>query len=311
MEHLSDLVVYTQVVEKRSFTSAGKILHMSTSAVSKHIARLEAQLSLKLLQRSTHHLMPTEAGAVFYDHCVSILAALETARADAAGLTGEMKGVLRIHSTAGVGLDLVAPATIEFMKAHSSIHIDLSIGELPIDLTNRRLDLVIASRHFGREDPKVYSTMGSRNLGRMPYVVCASPAYLLHHGVPDTPEDLSKHNCLVHVTQKRKPNEWLFEAKPRAVTVRVRETYRSNIERAILNAAVEGLGIARLPEHIAREHLEAGKLRALFPGRVISERAVKAFYPRSKYVPRKVRLFVDLLAKRYDSKSPDKKANGR
>jgi DNA-binding transcriptional LysR family regulator len=305
VENLADLVVFARVVERRSFTAAGKELRMSTSAVSKHIARLEAALSLKLLERSTHHLTPTESGAVFYDHCVRILAALETARADAAGLTGEIKGVLRVYSTPGVGMNLVAPATLDFAQAYASVTVDLAIGELPVDLTNRGLDVIIASRHFGQDDPKVYSTLASRNLGPMPYVVCASPSYLLRHGMPASPHELAKHNCLVHVTQKRNPDEWFFTAKKEAYSVKVRETYRSNIESAVLMAAVQGLGIARLPDYIARRELNSGKLQAIFEGTVQSGRVVKAFYARSKYIPRKIRVFIDMVEKRYKQSSTD------
>jgi DNA-binding transcriptional LysR family regulator len=304
MENLADLVVFTRVVETRSFTAAGKALHMSTSAVSKHVARLESELSLKLLQRSTHHLMTTESGAVFYAHCVKILSALETARADAAGMTGEVKGLLRVHSTSGVGLNLVAPATIDFAQAYESVTVDLAIGELPIDLTNRRLDVIIASRHFGQDDPKVYDTMASRNLGPMPYVVCASPGYLARHGRPESPYDLASHSCLIHVTQKRNPDEWFFASgADEAYSIRVRETYRSNIESAVLMAAAHGLGIARLPEYIARQELNAGRLTAIFQEIVQSGRVVKAFYPRSRHIPRKIRLFIDMVEKRYKNGS--------
>ena len=304
MKNLIDLVVFARVVEKRSFTTAGKELRMSTSAVSKHVTRLESELSVKLLQRSTHSVAPTESGSVFYDHCIKILSALEAARSDAAGLAGEIKGLLRVHSTSGVGLNLVTPVTIDFARAYDSITIDLSIGELPIDLTNRRLDVIIASRHFGQDDPKVYQTMGSRNLGPMPYVICASPDYLARCGVPESPHDLAKHDCLIHVTQKRNPDEWSFvNGEDDPYSVKVNERYRSNIESSILMAAVQGLGIARLPEYIARQELNSGMLRPIFQEIVHSGRVVKAFYPLSRYIPQKVRLFVDMLERRYKRSS--------
>jgi DNA-binding transcriptional LysR family regulator len=230
---------------------------------------------------------------------------LALARTETTGLTGEMKGTLRVHTTPGVGLNLVVPAAIEFAQTHASVTVDLTVGELPLDLTNKRLDLVIASRHFGEDDPKVYSTMASRNLGAMPYVICASPNYLLRHGTPETPRQLAEHRCLVHVTQKRNPQDWSFGPKEIRYVVRVKEAFRSNIESAILMAALQGAGIARLPEYIARRDLNAGNLRVLFPGAVHSGRLVKAFFPRSKHIPRKVRLFIDLVDKRYEKSSID------
>jgi DNA-binding transcriptional LysR family regulator len=133
----------------------------------------------------------------------------------------------------------------------------------------------------------------------MPYVVCAAPEYIRRHGAPAHPKELECRSCLIHLTQKRNPDEWFFADSDDRYSVKVRGIYRSNLESAVLLAAVEGLGIARLSEYNVRTELDAGQLVSIFDGTVQSGRTVKAFYNRSQYVPRKISAFVDLLHKRY------------
>lgn len=298
MEHLEDIVVFARVVEKGSFTAAGKELRKSTSAVSKHVRRLEDTLALKLLHRSTHHLAVTESGKVFYEHCTRIIAELEQARADAAGLSGEVKGLLRVHASPGMGQSLVSPAVIDFSEAYESVAVELTISEITSAVMKRGVDVMICSRYYGQEST-YHSSLIERDLGPTPYVVCASPAYFAKAGIPQSPPDLEGHNCLIHVTQKRKPNEWQFAAEDDAWTVRVSGTFRSTLENAVLAAALRGVGVARLPEYTVSGDIETGRLRSIFPGMVRSDRMVKIFYPRSKYVPSKTRVFIECLERRY------------
>lgn len=298
MEHLEDIIVFARVVEKGSFTAAGKELRKSTSAVSKHVTRLEDTLSLKLLHRSTHHLALTDSGTVFYEHCTRIIAELEEARADAAGLSGEVKGVLRVHASPGMGQSLVSPAVIDFSEAYRSIEVELTISEITASVMKRGVDVMICSRYYGREST-FHSSLIGKDLGPTPYVVCASPTYFTKSGTPAKPPDLQKHNCLLHITQKRKPNEWQFADKDESWSVRVAGTFRSNLENAVLTAALRGVGIARLPQYSVSRDLAAGRLTAIFPGMVQSDRMVQVFYPRSKYIPRKTRAFIECLERCY------------
>ncbi len=298
MEHLEDIVVFARVVEKGSFTAAGKELRKSTSAVSKHVSRLEDTLSLKLLHRSTHHLALTEPGTVFYEHCTRIIAELEQARADAAGLSGEVKGLLRVHASPGVGQSLVSPAIVNFGESYTAATTELTISEITANVMKRGVDVMVCSRYYGQEGT-FHSSLVGRDLGPTPYVVCASPAYFTRAGRPESPPDLQKHNCLLHITQKRKPNEWQFADKDESWTVRVAGRFRSNLENAVLTAALRGVGIARLPQYSVSRDLAAGRLTAIFPGMVQSDRMVQVFYPRSKYVPRKTRAFIECLERCY------------
>jgi DNA-binding transcriptional LysR family regulator len=299
MERLMDMAVFARVVETKSFTAAGKELHMSISTVSKHIARLEGALSIKLLERSTRHLGPTESGRVYYEHCVRILAAVELAKAEAVGVSGEISGILRVHSTPSVGPNFVAPATLDFAKAYSTLKVELTIGTLPVDPGNRGLDVIVTSGDAAESDPKAYESLVTRKLGAVPYVVCASPDYLKKHGLPNKPGELQQRPCLIHLNAKRNPYAWEFMEDNSISVVVVNGKYRSSSVSAVLAAAVEGLGIALLPEYAVRSELNAGRLKAFFADSIQSERIVRVYYGRSRYVPRKVRTFIDFLRARY------------
>jgi DNA-binding transcriptional LysR family regulator len=298
MENLEDIVIFARVVEKGSFTAAAKELRKSTSAVSKHVSRLEDSLALKLLHRSTHHLALTEAGTVYYQHCSRIIAELEEARTDAAGLSGEVKGVLRVHSSPGVGQSLVSPAVIDFARVHGAVSVELTVSEITANVMKRGVDVMVCSRYSGH-DGMFHTSLLSRDIGPTPYVICAAPQYFGQHGIPDAPQALQQHNCLIHVTQKRNPNEWQFVSGNKIRKIPVSGSFRSNLENAVLLAALQGLGIARLPKYSVVRELASGALKAIFDGEVQSDRVVKAFYPRSKYVPDKTRIFLDVVEQRY------------
>jgi DNA-binding transcriptional LysR family regulator len=299
MERLTDMAVFARVVETKSFTAAGKELHMSISTVSKSIARLENALSIKLLERSSRHLNPTESGRVFYEHCVRILAATELAKAEALGVSGEIGGILRVHTTPSIGTNLVAPATLDFAKTYSTLKVELTIGTLPVDPGNRGLDVIVTSGDAAESDPKAYDSLVIRKLGAVPYVACASPDYLSKHGMPKAPEELQQRACLIHLNAKRNPISWEFIQNGSKSVILVNGKYRSSSVSAVVAAALEGLGIALLPKYAVRSELDAGRLKAIFPNSIQSERVVRVYYARSRHLPRKVRAFIDLLRARY------------
>jgi DNA-binding transcriptional LysR family regulator len=189
---------------------------------------------------------------------------------------------------------LVVPATIEFAKLYDTVAVELSVSEFSSNLIKRGADVIIASRPFA-EELTFHDSLVGKNLGASRYVVCASPSYLQEHGTPAAPQELTRHRCLLHLTQKRRPDEWHFAANGGTFSVRVPGVYRSNLEGAILKAAIDGSGIARLPEYTVKHDIAAGHLVAVFSENVVSDRMVKAFYPKSRHVPLKVRRFVQLV----------------
>lgn len=295
---IEDLIVFTRVVETKSFTAAARELHKSPAAVSRHISRLEEELSVKLLNRSTHHLALTQTGAVFYEHCTRIVAELEEARAEAAGLGSEVKGVLRVHCSPGIADSLVSDVVMDFLESNNAVSVELTVGEITANVMKHGVDVMISSRYSGH-DQKLHSSLFERDLGPTPYVVCASENYFAKHGQPSTPHDLQKHNCVLHITQKIDAAEWQFATDGADYTVLVSGTFRSNFEAAVLRAALRGIGIARLPKYKVARYLAAGTIRSIFDGQVQSGRVIKVYYPRSKYVPVLTRAFLECLERNY------------
>lgn len=303
MENLEDMAVFVRVVARGSFTAAGRELGKTTSAISKHVARLESAVAAKLLNRSTHHLVLTEAGARFHDRCVRILAELEEARADISSASAEMSGVLRVHSSPGIGQSLVAPAAIEIGRRHPALDVELTVGDFTTTILRRGMDVLIGSRAFTAGEDYSASLM-AQDLGPVPYVVCASPTYLARAGTPATPEDLARQPCLVHATQKKDPHAWQFSRGTTRFIVRVNAKFRSSLEHAVLLAAQDGLGIARLPLYSVRDALARGELVSLFPDAVVSDRTIKAFTPRSDRLPAKVKVLLEEVQTRLAAQEP-------
>ncbi len=294
---LNDIVIFARVVQHGSFTAAAKLFSKSPSYMSKHVTQLENVLKLTLLNRSTHNVFLTDAGSVFFDHCVRILSEIEAAKADASGLGTELIGTLRVHSTPGVGQALVAPAIIEFNALYPTVKVELTVSASSVNLMERGVDVVIGSRDFD-DDDSFHTGLFERKLGPAPYVICAAPAYLERHPRPEKPQDLRHHNCLIHTTQKPDPRLWTARLGEEDVAVQVDGVFHSNFESAIVLAAVQGAGIARLPLYSVAREIDSGGLVSIFESQIISRRVIKAFYPKSRFVPKKLRAFLAILEAR-------------
>ncbi|MBZ7926346.1 LysR family transcriptional regulator [Ensifer adhaerens] len=294
---LNDIVVFARVVQHGSFTTAAKLFGKSPSYMSKHVTQLENALKLTLLNRSTHNVFLTDAGSVFFDHCVRILSEIEAAKADASGLGSELIGTLRVHSTPGVGQALVAPAIIDFNALYPTVKVELTVSASSVNLMERGVDVVIGSRDFD-DDDSFHTGLFERKLGPAPYVICAAPSYLEKHPRPVKPDDLRHHNCLIHTTQKPNPRHWSARVDVEEVVVEVDGAFHSNFESAIVLAAVQGAGIARLPFYSVAREIRTGELVSIFDGEIVSRRVIKAFYPKSRFVPKKLRAFLAMLEAR-------------
>ncbi|WP_454853015.1 LysR family transcriptional regulator [Rhizobium binxianense] len=297
---LNDIVIFARVVQHGSFTSAAKLFGKSPSYMSKHITQLENTLALTLLHRSTHRVFLTDVGNVFFDHCVRILTELEAAKANAGALSSELVGTLRIHSTPGVGQALVVPAIADFNAKFPTVKVELTFSVYSANLMERGVDVVIGSRDFDH-DEFFHSGLFERKLGTVPYVVCAAPAYFARYPKPSKPEELSGHNCLIHVKQRGNPRLWKISVENEETVVPVDGMFQSNLESAIRIAALQGSGIARLPHYSVAEEIRAGTLVPIFDGGIASDRTIKAFYPRSRFVPRKVYEFLSIVEERLKS----------
>lgn len=292
MQDLNDMLLFARVVEARGFSEAARRMRSSKSRVSKAVARLEQSLGARLLNRSTRGLSTTEIGAAFYEHCARIADEAVQAAELASRLQSEPRGTLRISAPVAFGRLHVAPALAEYLTRHAGLSVDLTVTDRLVDLVEEGHDVAI---RIARE-PSLH--LVARELAPVRRVICATPAYFRHHGVPATPHELQAHNCL-HRTPFGAQAEWRLHGPQGEAAVRIKGSLRIDDDDTLAQAALSGLGIALLPTFIIGGDLQAGRLQAVLGDYVPLERRVYAVHLPNRHLPAKVRAFVELLRERF------------
>lgn len=292
MDRLQALRVFTQVVESKSFVRAAERLELSTTAVSRYVAELEGHLQSRLLQRTTRRISLTETGRAFYDRCVQILAEIDEAEREAAQQAAEPRGTIRLTTSVNFGMHQLTPTIASFLGRHPHVKFDVSLSDRIVDIVEEGFDLAIRIGATGGEN------VVARKLGEARVVVCASPDYLDKHGSPTSPEDLVRHNCLTY--EYAMPDAWTFRDRAgRSRTVHVAGNLNSNNGDLLAAAAAQGLGITLEPDFIVASELKQRKLLPLLKSFEVPAIPIYAVYPSRRFLPAKVRLFVDFLAERF------------
>ncbi|MCK0512786.1 LysR family transcriptional regulator [Aromatoleum buckelii] len=289
MEHLVSMAVFARVVEAKSFSAAAVRLGMSKSAVSKQVARLEATLGARLLNRTTRQMSLTEVGEAFYVHCARMLAEAESAEQIVGQLRAAPRGQLRVSCPAAFGHLHIAPAIPAFLARHHDLKVDLTFTDRPVDLVEEGMDLAILITRAPA--PGVIA----RALAPLRWVVCATRQYLERRGEPAHPSDLTSHNCLSYAFEGH-DDAWHLQDEHGEVKIAVSGDFRVNNGEAIREAALAHHGIALLPRFVVWRDLQAGALRQVLPQyepRGGSASNIYAVYLPSRYIPLKVRAFVD------------------
>jgi DNA-binding transcriptional LysR family regulator len=283
------MAVFNKVVAAGSLTSAARDLGVSTAAVSRKLAALEARLGVRLIHRTTRRLSLTDEGAVYHEASTRILSEIEEADAAAAARRVEPQGVLKVAMPASFGLKHIAPLVPDFVRRHPRVQLALSLSDRTVNVIEEGFDVAIRIAEL--ED----SSLAARKLAPNRRVVCASPEYLRKHGTPRTPADLQQHNCLTttdfHMT-------WEYrDPQGRRDSIRVAGRYACDNWEVLREWAVAGLGVALKSTWDVRRHLDDGSLVPLLPGYAFGpDVAIYAVYPHRRYLPAKTRLFIDFLA---------------
>jgi DNA-binding transcriptional LysR family regulator len=300
VSYLKDIAVFVRVVELNGFAAAGRSLGLTAPSVSKQIARLEAEIGVPLLHRTTHNLFLTDAGRAFFERCVKGLAELQEARVSALSFSEDLRGRLRVHTTLAVGQALIAPAILAFMTENPAISIELDMGSMPVNPMELQVDVAIRTRG-PRESSPGHVSMGRRILGRVRHVLVAAPAYLTSHrsgpGKLARVEDIPTGDCLLYHTFSTFSGTWLFHDGSKEISLKIdAPRFSSNNWLVVRQAALDGLGLARLPEFTVREDIAAGRLVSLFDDQVRSDLQVQAVFPKTQRLPAKTRLLLDFLS---------------
>jgi DNA-binding transcriptional LysR family regulator len=286
MNKFQALVAFTSVAECNGFTAAGRKLGVSTSAVTKIVARLEDELGAQLFNRTTRRLALTDYGQEFYERSVRILAELEDAEAMVREANAMPGGTVRAVVPFSFGRVTLVPALPAFCERYPEIRLDLTFNDNPVDLIAEGFD--VAVRTGVLNDSRVIA----RVLTRGPQITFAAPSYLARHGAPKTPEDLHSHACVVG----RFGPEWTFRnGGDDEFTIRIEPRHVMWSGDALREAVAAGLGISQATWWLVRKDLEAGTLVPVLTDYERQGRPVSVLYPANRHLPTKVRVFVDFL----------------
>ncbi|WP_028863884.1 LysR family transcriptional regulator [Psychromonas aquimarina] len=290
MDQLAAMRTFVRVVQTGSFSSAGREQSSSQATISKRVAGLETLLGVKLLVRSSRELSLTETGRVYYEKCIAILMELDEADADARSQTALPKGILRIAAPIAIARLVIAPLIKTFIDQYPEIKVEIVAADAHVDLIADGIDVAVRAKKL--ED----SSLVARHLFDNPMLLVASPDYLQVHGRPAKPEDLAHHNCIVY-SLLSSVNIWHFSSKGENITVQVKGSFQSNNGDTNLEAALAGVGITQLPVWMVHEYLNNGRLTQILTDYTAASIPLNAIYPQNRYVPLKVRCFVDFLKK--------------
>ena len=284
-----DMLVFATVVRTGAFTSAAAELGMTKQSVSERIGRLERALQVRLLERTTRSLRPTEAGTAYFERCQAIASAIEEANDFARQRQSEPVGRLRVACPTLYGRRFLAPVVATYLGQYPRMQVEITLTNWPVDLIDDGFDLAI---QIGRLKDSSYT---ARRLGDGYLYFVASPAYLRTHGEP-TPAGLADARCIGFSSEE----DWRIDD----LKVRVTPVVAMNDLESICDLAIAGVGITRLPGLVCQDAIRDGRLVRLFPDVRVPVRPVSALYPSRAFLPMKVERFLDALGTLVPSMTP-------
>jgi DNA-binding transcriptional LysR family regulator len=291
MDRITEMQVFSRVVESGSFAAAARVLSLTPSGVSKLIARLENRLGALLFKRTSREAVLTDEGQRYFDHVVSILSAVEAAEMDISNDGQPIRGPLKIFVTEGFATQQLAPLMGEYHQVCPEVRVEFHLARGPLRVLDSAMDLGFYPYHM--ED----SAMVSRRLVGTRWRVCASPAYIKEMGLPANPSELMSHRCL-NFSGDVPCNHWrVWDEKAGAIVkIDVQGVAAASDASVLAAMARAGVGITRLLEHNISDDLDRGLLIELFPPpRGVLEEAVYAVYHSRKHLPPRARSFLDFL----------------
>jgi DNA-binding transcriptional LysR family regulator len=290
MTDLTDMEIFARVVTAGSMSAAGREMGLSPAVISKRVRRLEERLGARLLQRTTRQIALTEDGQGYYERVIGILASIEEAESYVTRRNLAPRGTLKITAPTSFGRMHIAPYLGRFAALYPDLSLNLTLSDTFVDIVGEGFDLAV--RIAALEN----SSLIARRLAPNHRVICASPAYLERRGMPKSLADLSRHNCVFASHQ----DLWQLEGPEGPTTLRVSGNLQTNSSEVVREAVTAGLGVALRSTWDVGPALQRGDLEIVLPQYRESRRvAVYAVYPSRRFLPARVRIFIDFLAELY------------
>mgnify|MGYP000218172740 FL=1 len=296
MSLLDNMRVFVRVVEQDSMSAAGRLLRLSPAVVSHRIQALESHLGVRLLNRTTRRVQPTEQGLAFYTACQEVLASVERAENVVAGVGGTPQGSLRVTAPLGFARRILAPLVPEFQALHPKVTLQLRCSEHLIDLLTESVDVAVRMAILSD------SSLISRKIVDCERLLCAAPSYLCEKGKPETPEDLLDHNCLLLRFPGSQQFRWTLQTPDGPKTYSVQGRFDADDGDALTDWAVAGQGIVLKPLWEVADQLRDGSLLPVlldYPPEPVS---LSVLYPHRRLLPARVKAFSDFAVTRFAEK---------
>jgi DNA-binding transcriptional LysR family regulator len=287
---LNDIVVFTKVVETKSFTGAADALGLPKSTVSRKLAQLEERLGVRLVQRTTRKLALTEIGEAYYERCSRIVADIAAAEQLVTDMQSTPRGRLRVTASVDFATRFLGEIVAEFLAQHPEINVELEATDRVVDLIEDGFDLAV---RFGQMPE---STLIARKLCSLYLILTASPAYLARRGTPKTVEELDEHDHVLFTPVSRNQT-WTLVHGEQSYDFGRPARLASNNYGAVVDVARAGSGIALISEFMVGDELKTGKLVRVLPEWQTRPTDVHAVYPARQNVPPRLTLFLEHLAK--------------
>lgn len=288
MDKLTSMKVFERVAKAGSFVGGARELGISRAMATKHIMYLESELRTRLFNRTTRSLSLTDMGVSYLERCTQVLQDIEDMESAITHLQTEPRGTLKISAPPVIGATHITRAIAEFLKIYPDVNIEMILQSTHSDLIDDGIDIAI---YLGDLED---TSMVARKLASSSMVVCGSPDYLAKNGIPEKPEDLVHHSCIVNWASAPH-DKWKFKTDMGYTTINVKGRMHSNVAEANRVAALNGVGLVMIAMYVVRRDIEKGKLQTVLQNYALPPLDIHAVYPHRKYLSAKVRCFLDFL----------------
>ncbi|MCX7277771.1 MAG: LysR family transcriptional regulator [Burkholderiales bacterium] len=287
MDHITDITAFVHIVAQGSLSAAARELDLSLAVVSKRLLRLESALGVRLVHRNSRQLSLTAEGREFHHHSLALLEQVQRTEDAVALRRGGASGLLRVTASDAFTRRQIAPRLGRFLDLYPAVQVELMGTDETLDLVKEGIDVAI------RQGMLADSGLVARCIALDRRVLCAAPAYIARHGLPQQPEDLAQHRCIVFGDPAIR--NWTLVQGEVSHTLQVQAAVHAHAGDAAHAAALGGAGVVFKSEWEVADDIAAGRLVALLPGWGSAQRPIHAVYPSARHATPKVRCFIDFM----------------